>query len=307
MGFMKQMQYKWDPQLLKRLQETELGLLKLFDKVCTKNNISYFALFGTAIGAIRHKGFIPWDDDIDVGIMYDDYEKLKKLPKEEWGDDVLFVTPEDDVPYHRAMICRLYKKGTIFQNVKNTRYDRPRKNESSLRPIWMCIFIYNRIDSVDISNKICKKAIRLQRMYFYSKVGMHIKNDDCFNEKIKCLRNDLAHRMMNIVSKPELKIFSIFLKIIRQLNHGPYVTTFLGERHTIFKSVSKEQDMFPVIRVPFEDMQICIQKNYDEMLTSLYGDYMALPPEDKRYCHGAAILDFGDGKGNVLLHSGPSF
>ena len=150
---MKQMQYKWDPQLLKRLQETELGLLKLFDKVCTKNNISYFALFGTAIGAIRHKGFIPWDDDIDVGIMYDDYEKLKKRPKEEWGDDVLFVTPEDDVPYHRAMICRLYKKGTIFQNVKNTRYDRPRKNESSLRPIWMCIFIYNRIDSVDISNK----------------------------------------------------------------------------------------------------------------------------------------------------------
>ena len=58
MGFMKQMQYKWDPQLLKRLQETELGLLKLFDKVCTKNNISYFALFGTAIGAIRHKGFM---------------------------------------------------------------------------------------------------------------------------------------------------------------------------------------------------------------------------------------------------------
>ena len=293
-------QFIWDLVLLQRLQKTELELLKRFDEVCTKYSITYFAVMGTAIGAIRHKGFIPWDDDIDVGIMFDDYGKLKSIPKEEWGDDVLFVTPEDDAPYHRALICRLYKKGTICQNVKNARYDRPRKHESSLRPIWMCVFIYNHIESPDIAKEMYNKIYHLQRMYWYSKVGMLIKKDDCLKDKLQCLRNDLAHKIMNIVPKPELKIFSKFHKIIQKLNKGPYVTTFIGTGHEVMGSISREEDMFPAIRVPFEDIQICIQKNYHETLTSLYGDYMSLPPQDQRVSHGAKILDFGDGLGNVI-------
>ena len=85
------------------------------------------------------------------------------------------------------MICRLYKKGTIFQNVKNTRYDRPRKNESSLRPIWMCIFIYNRIDSVDISNKICKKANKEHRR----KMNQYVYKYFIENEKTQLVKNAL--------------------------------------------------------------------------------------------------------------------
>ena len=292
--------YKWDANLLKRLQEAELGMLKTFDKVCAKYGITYFAVMGTAIGAIRHKGFIPWDDDIDVGIMYDDYEKLKSVPKEEWGDNVLFVTPEDDAPYHRTLICRVYKKGTICQNERNAKYDKPRKNEPSLRPIWICVVLYNSIEIPNVAKHMYKKIFRLQRIYWYSKVGMRIKRDDCLLDKFKSLRNEVAHMLMNIVPNPELRLFSKFDKIIRKLNHGSYVTTFIGVRHEVFNSISKEQDMFPVIRVPFEDMQICIQKNYDEMLTNLYGDYMSLPPEEKRISHGAKILDFGDGNGNVI-------
>ena len=67
--------YNYPPEVIKKLQRVELQILKDFDKVCRKYNLTYFALFVTAIGAIRHQGFIPWDDDIDVGMMKEDYDK----------------------------------------------------------------------------------------------------------------------------------------------------------------------------------------------------------------------------------------
>lgn len=71
----------YDPQILKRLHEVQVEILKDFETICKKHHLEYFALYGTAIGAVRHQGFIPWDDDIDVGMLREDYEKFLTIAR----------------------------------------------------------------------------------------------------------------------------------------------------------------------------------------------------------------------------------
>lgn len=294
--------YNYPPEIIKRLQNIELQMLKDFDKVCRKYNLTYFALFGTAIGAIRHHGFIPWDDDIDVGMMREDYEKLRSIPKEEWGDNEI-VFPEADIAYHMLPITRLYRKNTLFVRENALLYDKIRKGGSIMRPIFFDIFEYSHIPDHNTAIRYSKKMVNLQRLYWYSKTGMKVQSNDSIQFKMRCLRNDLIHKFLNIVNRPELKFCKMFYDIIKKEDNkgGNLVTTLASaEPFEIVNSCFEEEEMFPVLYVPFEDTEIPIQKNYHQMLTAIYGDYMQLPPEDKRVNHTPAILDFGDGKGNVI-------
>ena len=91
------MGYKqYEPEVLKKLQQEELVVLKEFVRICNKYDISYFAVFGTNIGIIRHHGFIPWDDDMDFGMLRDDYEKFLKVAPSEIGDHFGLAGPDCD-------------------------------------------------------------------------------------------------------------------------------------------------------------------------------------------------------------------
>lgn len=297
--------YQYDENTLKRLQKVELDILKAFDSVCTKYGLTYFAVFGTAIGAVRHHGFIPWDDDIDLGMMLSDYKKLCEVPDSEWDQFGLqFIGPDDDFPTHQSAIGRLYKKGTVFEGIKRVRYDKPKGwPNHSKRPIWLDIFIYNHVDGPEMVREYQDKMMKLHRLYWYAKSGMQVRRDDSLKFQIRCIRNDLIHKTLNLVSNPELKIYKKFRALQEKMDSGAgsYITLFgCDEKSEMMDSLCDEKEMFPVVRIPFEDMSICIQKNYNKMLTALYGDYMKLPPKEMQVNHGAAILDFGDGKGNVI-------
>ena len=90
----------YDPEILRRLQLCELSILKDFIKVCEENGLSYFGLAGTGIGALRHGGFIPWDDDIDVGMPRADYNKAMEIFQRDYADKYTVVNAEryDDFP-----------------------------------------------------------------------------------------------------------------------------------------------------------------------------------------------------------------
>ena len=77
---------QYDPKVLRKLQLAELEVFKDFIKICDENGLSYFLFAGCAIGVERHKGFIPWDDDIDIGMLRDDYEKVLKIYREKYTD-----------------------------------------------------------------------------------------------------------------------------------------------------------------------------------------------------------------------------
>ena len=107
---------EYEESTLKKLQGIQLGILKDFIDVCKKYDLKYFLIFGTAIGAARHKGFIPWDDDIDIGMLRKDYDKFLEVAKYELNEKYT-VMNGDICPSYPVMTSRVMKKGTEFRDL----------------------------------------------------------------------------------------------------------------------------------------------------------------------------------------------
>ncbi len=293
-------EYKYDGETLKHLQSVELEMLKVFDAICMKHGIEYFVGFGTAIGAIRHQGFIPWDDDIDVCMMRDEYRKLQAVPKEEWRGLEL-SEPLDGYEAHTLVYPQIYKPGTIFETEYHNSYDEFKGGQNvEKHPIWLDIFLFDRVDSPEQIEKKKKKAFFLQKLFYYSKSRIKILPKDSLGRKVSCLGKRAIHDVLNIWNNPSERVYAKYIKHVGGSN-GEYVTSFDLERlEQMTLCCEKYSEMFPTVRVPFEDIEVSIQKNYDAALTRQYGDYMSMPPIEKRYNHPPKILDFGDGLGNVI-------
>ena len=104
---------EYDPKVLKKLHDLQLEMLQDLEKICDKYNLKYFAVFGTALGAVRHNGFIPWDDDMDVGMLRKDYEIFIRVVEKEMGDKYQIMTPEIDKNY-ACCVTKFQRKGTKF-------------------------------------------------------------------------------------------------------------------------------------------------------------------------------------------------
>ena len=104
----------YEPEQLKHLQKLEMEILGDFKRICDENNLTYFGYAGTGIGALRHKGYIPWDDDIDISMPRKDYERFMELVTEQMGDKYEVLNTETDINYPLAT-TRLVLKGTRFR------------------------------------------------------------------------------------------------------------------------------------------------------------------------------------------------
>ncbi len=140
---------KYDPATLERLHQVQLEILKDADALCRKHGLNYFVSGGTAIGAIRHQGFIPWDDDIDICFPRADYEKFMQFAEQEMADKYDLLTPLNTAGY-TLMFGRMSKKGTVF--VADT------DKQCTYKPgIFIDLFPY---DKVPIDKKLRRKQIR---------------------------------------------------------------------------------------------------------------------------------------------------
>lgn len=287
---------EYDEDVLKRLKETELEMLKKFDRVCKKHDIKYFACFGTAIGAMRHHGFIPWDDDIDIGIFREDYYKLRNLPDDVW-EDLFIGYPDNNVPYLRVCNPKLFKKGTRFCDKLN--YDvtiapTDNKNTDHIPPIWIDIFIHDRVPDYDAVKKIAPKKDRYRHLYRCAKSDHKIEtNRGLVTFIFTCFRKLLHYVLICFPSKEQfwMKKYDALSK-----DEGEYVTNFDTRTYKeMFTSFCKYEDMLPLKYIQFEDFMMPVPNNIEEILHNLYGNYMELPPVEKRVNHAPYILDFGDG------------
>lgn len=137
------MEYQNDK--LRIIQQIEYEILKKLDKICSVNNIEYFLIGGTALGAKRHGGFIPWDDDIDVGMTRDNYNKFINLEEKEFGDDILLQTPYNDGP-SPFPYAKLRRKNTKFVEYCN-------RNIKMKQGIYIDIFPYDNIPDNEFLRK----------------------------------------------------------------------------------------------------------------------------------------------------------
>ena len=290
---------KYREKDLRELQAVELEMLKTFVEICERHHIDYFVSFGTAIGAVRHGGFIPWDDDIDIGMMRSEYEKLRSVPREEWGEEYFIADARDDCVFHRTLFPRMYKRGTAHETMLYWKYLKPKSVERY--PIYMDLFLFDNFCSLTQRPVLRWIADLYKRLILYSKCRFAIYPDDSFSRKITSTIKNVLHDCLKLRRDSSRRLYSHYDRIMRINQNGKYVTCFeVVESREVPALTFLYDDCFPTQFISFEGVQVRIQKNYHHALSNLFGNYMALPPEGKRYNPLPRVIDFGDGRGNVL-------
>lgn len=259
---------------LDTVKQRLLTMLKALDEVCEKHGIRYYLSGGTLLGAVRHKGFIPWDDDIDVNIPRPDCEALQKLTSGKIGD-FLLVRPNADSAYP-SNYWRLYDISIVIENSLKKAARKP-----VYHPLFMDIFPIE-----GLPEDAEKTKLHYQKMQFSKKMF------GCINAPFwtgKTFPSKIAHEFMRPVARLVGKEYW-FRRIQDVAESIPFGSTeYIGVMMTNIHHEEERvrmDDFLPVIKVEFERNLFNAPKGYDIYLRQLYGDdYMQLPPVEARQSH----------------------
>ena len=260
----------------KKVWQKQLEMVKMFIDICKKYNLVYFAASGTLIGAIRHQGFIPWDDDIDIMMPREDYEKFLVVAQKELSEPFFLqhYTTEKNYPNGHIQIrnsnttCFIKESFVDLKNGKNC-------------GIFIDIFPFDKVfDDYKKRQKYCKKIKVLKALAMWRVYGtpsfirkMIVKLYFCFHSLQKTIVK-IDRLSKNIPNKAKQSTVSI--------------PTFLPGYE---KEVWEEQWFNEMIDHKFEDIEIAIPKKYDEVLRKEYGDYFVIPEDKGGAMHGTCYFD----------------
>jgi len=278
---------EYDDETLKKLQKTELGILKDFLWLCEKYHLTYFSFAGTAIGALRHKGFIPWDDDIDVCMPRKDYMRLQKAVKREFPEKYQVMNAEENENYPLTT-TRMMLRGTVFR-------EEPFKDVDCDLGIFLDIYPFDEVADDE-------KAYRRQAWaaWLYSKL-LIIR---CIPEpvlpgsgwKASALRAGCkaAHYFMKACGISKRRLYRKCRRAMTKYHGQPTKRlSYLCDTDRFWNTIALE-DLYPLRQEPFEDVYLNFPKNIENMLNQMWPDFMTLPPAEKRKNHYPYALDFGD-------------
>jgi lipopolysaccharide cholinephosphotransferase len=247
---------------LKQCQMVMLRMLKIVHYLCEQHNIEYFMVGGSLLGAIRHKGFIPWDDDLDIGMTRKNYEKFVKVAVPELPNDVFFQTPETDAAFPSCMRveARLRDKYSTYS---------PKANQQHYRyhmGLQLDIFVYDR---AFLPGNYWIFLLNRSLMMAFWKIGPNNRNQ---------------HKRTAV------------LKTIEKLSPVPlvYASTFICQKPMVKMGTNyiKKEELKSLEKVQFEDMQVYIPVGWHACLERQYGNYMQLPPQNKQIpFHGQGLPD----------------
>ena len=270
---------RYSDEQLKELQKVELGILAEIIRVCEKNGLMYFTVGGTTLGAIRHNGFIPWDDDIDIGMMRDDYERFIEIAPQELaeGYTLTHFKYDEEVPTYFA---KVRKDGTKF-------VEEYTKDIDMHQGIFVDVFPFDIVPQNKMLRKLYNSRAKLWNQLFIAKSV----NMPSFHPKKHKVLLTVIRKSLHVLMKPVSKeiLYSEADRAMRAYNKrkGKKVSTRGLE---VFCCDIK--DLLPPEEHVFEDMKVLIPANADAVLKQQYGAYMQLPPEEERYNHAPTLLDF---------------
>lgn len=264
----------------KFLQSLELDMVKEFVRICNKYDLTYFMAGGTFLGAIRHKGFIPWDDDVDMGMYRHDYDRFLKIAETELAYPYKIQTYRNTGSHHY-----------YFSHIVDTRYKVRRLGSLDKREeyVWIDIFPYD-----GLPNGIRGDLFYLRLLF--CRFCYHMANFD----KINIARTDRAV-WQKIVLKFLLVVYKFFrfdkrkwinkidvLLKSNDLRNCDRIMSFMGLK--LHKEIIPREIYDDLIDYSFEEIHLKGPRNSDIVLKQMYGDYMELPPENKRKSHPMEVL-----------------
>ena len=248
-------------------KEIQLNILKIISKICKKNNLNYFLCGGTLLGAVRHKGFIPWDDDIDICLPRKDYESLLCILKEQKDFKWLSIIDSSTPNYYY----------TFAKAVDNTTVAKMEDNSTN-HGIWVDIFPYDNLPQNE------KKRNRfLRKCYFFRGLIMSVTTDF----SAKKIKRKYLKRIMKIITLiiGKNRVLKSYNKTV--IKYNDQETEYFGNTFTPYclNECFKKTWYYSSIELKFEDGSYNCPLNYDEVLKKMYGNYMQLPPINKRREH----------------------
>ena len=265
----------------KFLQSLELDMVKEFVRICDKHGLNYFMAGGTFLGAVRHKGFIPWDDDVDMGMYRHDYDIFLKIAETELSYPYKIQTYKNANSHHY-----------YFSHIVDMRYKVKRLGSLDQREeyVWIDIFPYDGLPNGFLGNIFYLRLLFCRFCY-------HMAHFD----KINIARTDRV-----IWQKILLKILFIFYKIVKfdkkkwvdkidmllksnNIENCDRVMSFMGAK--LQKGILPRKIYDNLTNYSFEDIELKGPKQFDVVLHQMYGEYMKLPPENKRISHPMEIIN----------------
>ena len=255
---------------LQDIQKQSLNILNAVDSFCEKNNIIYSLGYGSLLGAIRHKGFIPWDDDIDIMLTRPEYNKLIHSFH---CDGLTCIAPELGNSY------MTFGRIVDVEKTRSVSMRRWAQKDNNLG-LWIDVF---PIDGVPDDIGVFKTAVESMqesiRMNERIREGKHaISSSYSLRKNLSIIKKKLLFGW--------LSTNSYWNKMMSELDKSPFGSTnyaglmvfpYYGLRNRTRTKVFESY-----MKTPFEEYEFSIIQEYDEFLRDIYGDYMVLPPEDKR-------------------------
>lgn len=280
-----------DPKLLARIQKALVKMLEDMDKACRELNIPYSVYGGTMIGAIRHKGFIPWDDDIDVLMTRRDYERFLAEAPALMGPMYRFDNTRT-LPEYPYMFTKLGFTGTLLipEFAKNANYRMP-----------ICLDVLP-LDTVPTNPSDFKKQSRATwlwgRLLYLTGTPTPMLIDTHGVKRLAIhTATSIAYygmKLLRVTPRRLQKLFDAAARRYEGENTGRYTDFSMRDPENWAVNLDEIQ---PTMDVPFDGITVQIAPAYDAMMRRTYGEYMELPPVEQRRNHKPVEVDFGPLKG----------
>jgi len=253
------------------LQNHLMHMLKWFHDFCAENDIRYYALGGTMLGAARHSGFIPWDDDIDVGVPRSDYERLRLLIGNREYEGYFFETPDSHSPEYRYPYGKLYDTRTTL-----TEHTWPALH----RGVFIDVFPLDGLGNDENESIQHWSSIVKQSNYLWARTCA-VRKERSF---VKNAAIVVAHLIPRSVAGEKKVLSQMDLKCktydFDNCKYGGNVFGNWGAKEIMPSAIMGHPTLYS-----FGDLKIYGAERADEYLTHLYGDWRKLPPVEKRITH----------------------
>ena len=252
-----------DPKTLRKAQLIILEMLVEFDAICQKHNLKYWLDSGTLLGAVRHQGFIPWDDDIDLSMPVEDYRKFKDIANDELSENIFFQTRETDKAFKFDYIKLRSNKASIVE------FHEKDKEINYHQGVFVDIFPMLTIPNTEFHKAFYTDTFKLIRDV--SSISLHTPN-----------------------GKDHPKVREALLEALNEMHEGwnkkDKKVIYSGKMPDV-AAWFDENEIFPLSKISFEGLEFYAPKNPHHYLSEIYSfDYTKLPPVDKRTIHADSIV-----------------